>query len=101
SEGVYGYTSLNALRGLPNRRALAFEAFLDGETDAEVPLHEYGFKAAYRQSIARDWLVLEVRTSVTWPKEDRMEHRKPSWGAGIGFEMFFGTDEFLARPFTF
>ena len=38
---------------------------------------------------------------LTWPKELREQSREPSWGVGIGFEMFFGTDEFLARPVTF
>jgi hypothetical protein len=101
SEGVFGYSAVMALLGLPNRRAVAFEVGFDGETDAAVPLHEYGFKAAYRQSVYRDWLVLELRTSLTWPKEDPARQREPSWGVGIGFEMFFGTDEFLARPVTF
>jgi hypothetical protein len=101
SQGVFGYTSLMALYGLPNRRALAFAVGGDGEADAPVPVHEYGFKAAYRQSVYRDWLVLELRTSLTWPKEDPMKQRESSWGVGVGFEMFFGTDEFLARPVTF
>ena len=101
SEGVYGYSAITALRGFPGRRAVAFEAGFDGESDAEVPMHEFGFKAAWRQSVARDWLIMEVRTSLTWPKEKREQPRKPSWGVGIGFEMFFGTDEFLARPVTF
>jgi hypothetical protein len=101
SQGVYGYSAVTALRGLPNRRALAFEAGFDGQTDAEVSMHEFGFKAAYRQSIARDWLIMEWRTSLTWPKEHRDQPRKPSYGVGVGFEMFFGTNEFLARPVTF
>ena len=101
SDGVYGYSAISALRGLEHRRAIAFEAFVDGETDAEVPMHEFGVKAAYRQSVARDWLIMEVRTSLTWPKEERDQPRAPSWGVGVGFEMFFGTDDFLARPVTF
>jgi hypothetical protein len=101
SEGIYGYSAITALRGLANRRALAFEMGMDGESDREVPLHEFGFKAAYRQSIARDWLVMETRISLTWPREEIEQPRKPSWGIGVGFEMFFGTDEFLARPVTF
>ena len=101
SEGVFGYTTLMALYGLPNRRAIALEMGGDGESDARVPLHEYGFKAAYRQSVYREWLVLELRTSLTWPKEDPNRQRESSWGVGVGFEMFFGTNEFLARPVTF
>jgi len=101
SEGVKGYTALTALHALGPRKALAFEVGMDGASDAEVPLHEYGFKAAYRQNVLREWLVLELRTSLTWPREEEEERRESSWGVGIGFEMFFGTEQFLARPVTF
>jgi hypothetical protein len=78
------------------------QLFTAGEFDAAVPVGEYGAKVAYRQSIARDWLVLEVRPSVTWPKERPEQEREASWGIGVGFEMFFGMgDEFQARPATF
>ena len=66
-----------------------------------MPLGEYGVKFAYRRSIVRDWLVMEIRPSVTWPKDEPSDPRKASWGIGIGFEMFFGTDEFSASPATF
>jgi hypothetical protein len=101
SEGVKGYTSLTALRGLPNRRAVAAEIFTQGEFDDDVPLRNYGLKLAYRRSIARDWLVLESRISLTFPREEVWQEREASIGVGIGVEMFFGTDEFLARPVTF
>ena len=101
TEGMRGYSALTAVRGFPSRRAVTLEVGLDGETEAEVPLHDYGFKAAYRQAVTRNWLVMEVRTSLRWPKEELDQTRKASWGVGIGFEMFFGTDEFLARPVTF
>jgi len=101
SSGVYGYSAITGLKGLPNRRAIAIELGMDGETGNEVPMHEYGVKVAYRQSVMRDWLVLELRSSLTWPKEEAGQARRPSWGVGVGFEMFFGTNEFLARPVTF
>jgi hypothetical protein len=49
----------------------------------------------------RDWLVMEVRGSYTYPKDFPYQDREGTWGVGLGFEMFFGTDEFLARPVTF
>jgi hypothetical protein len=101
SRGVFGYSAIRALRGFPNRRAVAVEIGFDGESGADVPLHEYGIKAAYRQRVMRDWLILEVRSSLTYPREKLEQSRQPSWGVGIGFEMFFGTEEFLARPVTF
>ncbi len=101
TEGVRGYSALTAYRGLPNRQAVGAQVFTAGEFDASVPLGEYGVKFAYRRSIVRDWLVMEIRPSVTWPKDEPSDPRKASWGIGIGFEMFFGTDEFSASPATF
>ena len=101
SEGVRGYSSIMGLRGFPGRRAFALALGFNGESNSDVPLQDYGIKAAWRQSVARDWLVLELRTSLDWPKEEPEQPREPSWGVGIGFEMFFGTDQFFARPVTF
>ena len=101
SQGVRGFSSITGLRGFPNRRSFAIAIGLNGESGAEVPLQDYGIKAAYRKGIARDWLVLELRTSLDWPRERRDQPRAPSWGIGVGFEMSFGTNEFLARPVTF
>ena len=101
SEGVRGYAALTAIRGFPNRRAIAAQIFSQGEMDAEVPVEDYGIKLAYRRSVSRDWLILEIRTSLTWPREKLEEKRSANIGVGIGFEAFFGTDEFLARPVTF
>jgi hypothetical protein len=101
SDGVKGYMSLVTMRGLPNRRAVAAELFSEGEMDADVPLGNYGLKLAYRRSISRDWLVLETRVSLTWPKDLPTQERQATWGVGVGLEMFFGTGDFLARPVTF
>jgi hypothetical protein len=101
TEGVKGYTGLTLMRGLPHRRAIAAEVFTTGEFDAPVPTENYGVKLAYRRSVARDWLVMETRVSCTFPREEITQDRITNWGIGIGFEMFFGTNEFLARPVTF
>lgn len=101
SEGMRGYTSILLLHGMSERRAIAFEVGADGQMEASVQLHDYGFKTAYRQGILRRWLVMEVRASVDWPRDFIYQHRSASLGVGIGFEMLIGTEEFLARPITF
>ena len=101
SQGLRGYASVIAMRGFPNRRAIAMEFSIDGATRAPVPLHDYGVKFAYRKAVVRRWLIMEVRTSVDWPKDYVWQHRSYSFGVGIGFEMMFGTEAFLARPVTF
>jgi hypothetical protein len=101
SQGLRGYSSILVLRGFASRRAVAFEVGFDGETEAPVPLHDYGVKLAYRQGILRRWLIMEVRTSIDWPRDVVDQRRSSSLGIGIGFEMLLGTNEFLARPVTF
>src|SRR5688572_30514167 len=64
TEGVRGYAAIMALRGLPDRRAICAELFSESEVDADVPMGDYGLKLAYRNSIAREWLVLETRVSL-------------------------------------
>ena len=96
-----GYIGFTALREFDNRRAAIAEVFASTELDADVPIKDYGLKLAYRRAIARDWLVLELRTGVTWPRDDPTQPREPSWALGVGLEMFFGTEEFVARPVTF
>jgi hypothetical protein len=101
SQGMRGYTSILALRSLAPRRAIAFEVGIDAETQAPVPIHDYGMKVAYRQGILRKFLVMEIRTSIDWPRDFTYQRRSASVGVGIGFEMLFGTSQFLARPITF
>jgi hypothetical protein len=101
SQGLRGYTSILLLHGMPERRAVAFEVGSDGQTEAPVQLHDYGFKAAYRQGILRRWLIMEIRGSIDWPRDFIYQRRSASLGVGIGFEMLLGTEEFLARPITF
>jgi hypothetical protein len=101
SQGVLGWSALDLMRGFSERRAIALELEIDGQTDAPVPLHNYGTKFAYRQAVLRKWLIMELRTSVSWPKDLPQQDRRLSPGVGMGFEMLFGTDEFLARPVTF
>lgn len=101
SAGLRGYSTLMALRELPSRRAVALAIGLNGESNAPVPLHDYGAKIAYRQRVLHEGLVLELRSSLTWPKDAPGERRRAAVGVGIGFEMFFGTEDVLARPVTF
>lgn len=101
TQGVRGYSAVTMYHGLRGARAVGAQVFTNVEYDAPVPIGEYGFRAGYRQRVLRDWLVLELRPSLTWPKDTPGESREASWGFGLGLEMFFGNDEFQARPATF
>jgi len=88
--GVEWESSLFLFQALSNRRALTYRAMILGESDAPEPLTNYGFEFRYRQRIFREWLFLELLTSVTWPKEFIEEDRDANFGIGLGFEMYFG-----------
>lgn len=89
-EGVDWESGLILYQYLGANRALAYELLVEGETDAAVPVKEYGLRAIYRQSIFREWLFTEVRSSLTWPKDELSEVRNESFGVGFGFEILFG-----------
>jgi len=101
TEGVRGFSTLTFVRALSGHRSLAFRLSVEGDTSAEVPLEDFGVEAAFRRTILRDWLVLELRTGLSWPQEERTAPRKPSWGFGIGCEMYFGGEDFSIQPITF
>ncbi len=101
SECPRGYSSALLRHGIADRKAVAFEVGADAQSEAPVQLHDYGFKIAYRQGILRRWLIMELRTSVNWPRDYIYQQRSASFGIGLGFEMLLGTEEFLARPITF
>ncbi len=101
SYGWNSYSTLDAYFAYAERRAIVGELEVDGATQAAPPLQDYGVKVAYRRSVLKDWLILEVRASLDWPREYLWQRREMSPGIGVGFEMEFGSDVFLARPVTF
>lgn len=90
SHGVRGYANSTLFHKLSERRAIAMQLAIDGEMDAVVPLHDYGVHFIYRQNVSREWLILELRSSLDWPREKLTDARAPSWGAGVGIELLFG-----------
>ena len=90
TEGVRWLSSLTLYQNLGGGHALAYEAGISGETDREVTIADYGLRVIYRRRIYLDWLFLELRSSITWPRETLIERREPNWGAGIALEMLFG-----------
>jgi hypothetical protein len=90
TEGVRWASSLTLYHNLGKGRALAYQAGISGETDQEVDIEDYGLRVIFRRRLHRDWLFLELRSSVTWPRETLAESRETNWGAGFALEMQFG-----------
>ena len=90
TEGVRWFSSLTLYQNLGNGRAFAYQAGISGESDHEVEVADYGLRAIYRRRLHREWLFLELRSSITWPRETLLERREANWGAGAALEMLFG-----------
>ncbi len=91
TEGVRWFSQLTLYQNLRNGRALSYQVGITGESDSEVPVTDYGLRLIYRRTIFdRDWLFLELRSSLAWPRETLLEQRESVWGAGAALEMMFG-----------
>jgi len=91
TEGVRWFSQLTLYQNLHNGRALSYQVGITAETDRDVPITDYGLRVIYRRSIFdREWLFLELRSSMTWPRENLLEKRQANLGAGIALEMMFG-----------
>lgn len=90
SEGLEWASRLTAYQNLSDRSAFAYSVFANGETEAEVPLTDYGVEVRFRRSVLREWFFVELLTSVSWPQEFEIETRETNIGVGVEFEMQFG-----------
>jgi hypothetical protein len=96
TRGVEWYTQLTLFQSLGNRTGLAWQGQIEGESDNEVDITRYSVRLIMRRQIYWEWLFLELRGGVSWPRRFLFETRELSPEAGIAFEMKFGDDE-LAR----
>ena len=90
TEGLRWFSSVTLYQNLSQGRALAYEAAISGDSDRPVDIADYGLRVIYRRRLNRDWLFLELRSSVTWPRETLLEDRRANWGGGAGLEVLFG-----------
>ena len=88
--GLEWYTQLTLFQSLNDRTGLAYQLQTEGETDNEVQLTRHSARMILRRQLNWDWLFLELRGGVSWPRRKVIEERKPSPEVGIALEMQFG-----------
>ena len=84
------FSNLTLYHSLGYGRAFAYQAGISGESDREVGIVDYGLRVIFRRRIYREWLFLELRSSITWPRETLLERRESNLGAGAAIELMFG-----------
>jgi len=91
TEGVRWFSHVTLYQNLHDGRAISYQAAITAESDRDVSITDYGLRVIYRRTIFdREWLFLELRTGVAWPRESLLERRESVWGAGVAVEMMFG-----------
>jgi hypothetical protein len=90
TQGVRWFSNLTLYHSLGYGRAFAYQGGISGESDHEVGTVDYGLRVIFRRRIYREWLFLELRSSITWPRKTQLEHRESNLGAGVALELMFG-----------
>lgn len=90
--GVEWYSQLTLYQSLTDRVGLAWQTQVEGATDNEVPLTRYAARVIMRRQMTPEWLYLEARAGVGWPRRKLTEHREISPELGLAFEMKFGNE---------
>lgn len=90
TDGLNWYAAQTWFHQLRGKSALSLLGFVRGETDAEVPLRDYGLNLIWRQPFTRDWMFLSMGPTITWPRTYRSEQRESSLGFVLWLEMEFG-----------
>jgi hypothetical protein len=90
TQGVDWLSAVILYQNLRDERAIAYQLFARGETDAPEPLFEYGGRAIYRHPLIPSKLYGELVLGYSWPREDPTLKREGSYEIGLGLELPFG-----------
>ncbi|NKF23677.1 hypothetical protein [Solimonas marina] len=72
------------------KSGIAYEVFVRGETDDDVPIHEYGVQTTFRNPIFGGKLYTEWVLGYSYPRENLSDHRDGSILVGAALQMPFG-----------
>jgi len=92
TNGMEWYSQLTLFQSVGNRTGLAWQIQVEGVTDNEVPLTRYSGRLIMRRQLTPEWLVLELRGGMEWPRHRLTESRTMSPEIGIALDMKFGRE---------
>ena len=89
--GVEWYSQFTLFQSVGERTGLAWQAQIEGASDNEVEITRTATRLIMRRQFRNpEWLFLELRGGVGWPREKLEEERDASIELGIALEMQFG-----------
>ena len=90
--GLEWFSEVTLFQRLNERTGIAWQNYVSGATDAEVDMQRVGVRAILRRQMTPEWLFLELRAGVGWPRIKANEPRERSLEGGIAFEMQFSDE---------
>jgi hypothetical protein len=81
---------MTLFQSIGERTGLAWQAQVEGATDNEVQLTRHALRLIMRRQLTPEWLILELRGGVAWPRRKLEEKREASPEIGLAVEMQFG-----------
>lgn len=87
--GLEWFSEVTLFQHVNDRTGIAWQNYIAGASDNEVEVTRYGARAIMRRQLTPDWLFLELRLGVFWPRIRSFEPRDASLEGGIAFEMMF------------
>jgi len=93
TRGLEWFTNATLFQSIDRRTGLAYQLQTEGETDNEVPLTRHSARLILRRQLPQEWLFLELRGGVSFPRRKLTEVREASPEIGVAVEMQFGHDK--------
>ena len=87
--GLEWFSEVTLFQRLSDRMGIAWQNHISGQSDNAVDIVNYGARAIMRRQLTPDWLFLELRAGVSWPRYKLYETRERSLEAGFAFEIQF------------
>ncbi|MGM0480510.1 MAG: hypothetical protein ACQEQZ_01120 [Pseudomonadota bacterium] len=92
TKGLRWSSTLRTYKLYDQQKAMAIETWIEGQTDHNVPVNDYGLRFLNRQRYLHEWLFVESWIGYHWPREHLNESRQGHWMLGLEFEVHFGTN---------
>ncbi|HUP91179.1 MAG TPA: hypothetical protein VM074_02950, partial [Solimonas sp.] len=90
--GLDWRSALIHYQNLRAKRALAYQVYIEGQTDEPESLRQYGVRATYRQPILFERIWTEALIGYYWPRTDPVLKREGSAEVGLTLDLPFGGD---------